>query len=219
MSWDEFAVAWSAAFDGYDPRHASAPKRRFLRAIHRITGAVRVKPAVTLLVSVACSVSVPLLAWRGGPWPTVGALMLVLGLVADAMSNAGAVRSGRVSRLDSFYQALVERFAELCWFVAFLAMGARLVPVVLCASAVWAHEYVRAKVGGAAMRRAGSATVGDRQVRVWFVLAALLLSTVVARFDEGIAAGVVTMVLLCWTALALIGLAQLVTIVRKVLAR
>jgi len=188
-----------------------------MRAVHRVSGMVGVGTSATMLISLACSVSVPLLAWKGGQWAAVAALALLLGQFADALSSARAVRSGRITRLEHFYQALVERFAEVCWLVAFLALGARPIPVVLCAFVVWAHEYLRAKVGGAAMRRAGMSTVGDRALRVWLVVIALLLGAAVSRFGADLAAGVVTMLVLCWLALGLIGLAQLFAIIRKVL--
>jgi hypothetical protein len=218
MSWDEFASAWSEAFDGYDPRHASTFRRRFMWVIYRVTGVVRVKTSATMLFSVACSVFVPALAWRGGLLPAVAALVVLLGLAVDATTNALAVRSGGFTRLERFYQALVERFGEVCWLAAFAALGARPTPVVLCAFVLWAHEYVRAKVGGAVMRRAGASTVGDRAMRVWVVLIALVLAAALSRLGQDLVAGVVTMVMLCWVALGLIGIAQLVAIIRKVLA-
>jgi len=188
-----------------------------MRAIHRISGVVRVRTSATMLISVACSVCVPLLAWKGGQWAAIAALVLLLGQVADAMTGARVVRSGHITRLERFYQALVERFAEVCWLVALLLLGARSTAVVLCAFVVWAHEYLRAKVGGVVMRRAGAATVGDRTLRVWLVVIAMLLAALVSRIGTDLAAGVVTMVVLCWLALGLIGLAQLFTIIRKVL--
>jgi len=187
-----------------------------MRAIYRVTGVVKVRTSVTMLISVACSVSVPLLAWGG--WAAVAVLTLLLGQVADAMTTTLAVRSGHVTRLESFYQALVERFAEVCWLLTFLALGAHPTTVVLTAGVVWAHEYVRAKVGGAAMSRAGSATVGDRSLRVWLVLTALVLAAAVSWIGRDLAAGIVTMVMLCWLALGLIGFGQLLAIIRKVLA-
>lgn len=217
MSWDDFALAWSEAFDGYDLRRASGIKQTFMRAIYRASGAVRVGTSLTMLISMAFAISVPLLAWKGGHWAAVAALTLLLGQAADAMTNARAIRSGLITRLGRFYQALVERFAELCWLLAFLAVGARITPVVLCGFVVWAHEYLRAKVGGSAMRLAGTSTVGDRPLRVWLAVAALLLAALISLMGRDLAAGVVTMVVLCWVALGLIGLAQLFTFIRKVL--
>lgn len=217
MSWDDFVSAWSEAFDGYDLRQASGIKKSFMRAIHRVSGAIRIGTSVTMLISLAFAVSVPLLAWKGGRWAALAALTLLLGLAADAMTNALAIRGGRITRLEYFYQALVERFAEVCWLVALLTLGARPTAVVLCAFVVWAHEYLKAKVGGRAIRRAGTSTVGDRMLRVWFVVIALLLAAVISFIGQDLAAGVVTMVVLCWLALGLIGLGQLFAVIRKVL--
>jgi hypothetical protein len=218
MSWDEFVAEWSRFFDGYDLRHASAPKRYFMRAIYRLTGVVTPKLSTTMLISAGCSVIVPLLAWPGGPWPAVAAVMVLLGLAADSTTDALAVRRGRVTRLESFYQTMVQRLAEVSWLLALLLLGALAAPVVICAGLVWAHEYVRARVGNTVMRRTGTSTVGDRPLRVWLVLTALVLAAAVASIDQDMAAGVVTLIVLCWVAFALIGIVQLVSIVRKVLA-
>lgn len=216
MTWDDFALTWSKAYGGYDPRRASWIKQTFMRAVYKVSGVVRMSFSTTMLLSVACSVSVPLLAWKGGPWAAVAVLMLALGQFADAMSGARAVRSGYITRLQRFYQALVERFAELCWLLAFLALGAGPTAVVLCAFVLWAHEYLLAKVGRAVARHGGS-TVGDRPLRVRFVVIALLLGALMSPIGADLAAAVVTTVVLCWLALGLIGLGQLFAIIRRVL--
>jgi hypothetical protein len=46
---------------------------------------------------------------------------------------------------------------------------------------------------------------------------ALLLAVLVSRIGADLAAGVVTMVVLCWLALGLIGVGQLFAIIRKAL--
>jgi hypothetical protein len=217
LSWDEFVLAWSEAHDGYDLRRASGGRQRFMRAIYRISGAVRVRTSVAMWLSVGCSICLLPLASKGGLWAVVAALVLLLGQVTDTMTSARAVRSGHVTRLEQFYQVLVERFAEVCWLVALLALGARHVAVVLCAFVVWAHEYLRAKVGGTATRRAGTATIGHRGQRVWIVVVALLLAALVSWAGADVAAGVVTMVVMCWLTLGVIGVAQLFTVIRKAL--
>jgi hypothetical protein len=217
VSWEDFATAWSEAFDGYDPRRAWKVKQRFMFAVYKGSGIARVRTSVTMVISLVLSVSVPPLAWLGGVWLTVAALAVLLGQATDVMTRARAIRAGRPTRLGLFYQALVERFAEVCWLVSFLALGARPTSVVLCAFVVWIHEYLRAKLGGTAIHRAGTSTVGDKPFRVGFTLAALLLAALISPVGTDLAAGVVTMVVLCWVALGLIGAAQLFTTIRKAL--
>lgn len=218
MSWDEFAVAWSQAFDGYDLRHAPVLRKRFMHTVFRLSGALAVKVSVTMLVSLICSLSVPLLAWQGGHWPVAAALMLMIGHLADAMTGASAIRSGKVSRLESFYQAVLDRFAELAWMVAMLLLGAHPGAVVCCAALVWAHEYLRARAGLPAVRRAASSTAGERPLRVWFMMAALLLAAALSGVGPDLVAGVVTVIVVIWAALASVGLFQLFSIIRKALA-
>jgi phosphatidylglycerophosphate synthase len=218
VSWDEFAVAWSRAFDGYDLRHAPALRKRFMHTVYRLSGALAVKASATMLASLTCSLSVPLLAWRGGHWPAAAALMLLIGHLADAMTGASAIRSGRVTRLESFYQAVLDRFAELAWMAAMLLLGAHPGAVVCCAALVWAHEYLRARAGLAVVRRAAASTAGDRPLRVWFMVAALLAAAALSGIGPDLVAGVVTVIVVTWAALACVGLFQLFSIIRKALA-
>jgi CDP-diacylglycerol--glycerol-3-phosphate 3-phosphatidyltransferase len=112
----------------------------------------------------------------------------------------------------------VERFSEICWLLALAFLGTRPGLVFAVAALVWAHEYVKARVGAPALRPTATTTVGDRPTRVWFALAALLLAAASAQLGQDLAAGVVTLVVMSWLALALVGLGQLFTIIRKVLA-
>ncbi|HCT76007.1 MAG TPA: CDP-alcohol phosphatidyltransferase [Micromonosporaceae bacterium] len=221
MTWDEFVVGWAVVYDGYDMRYAPAPRRRLLGVTYRVGRVLAgfgVRPGSLMLISVMCSLAVPLLAYRGGSWAAAALLAMLAGLGADTLGSALTVLTGRVSRLSTFYQALAERVAEICWLCALALLGARPGLIVVVAMLVWMHEYVRARVGAAALRPTATTTVGDRSTRTWLVLAALLVAALSAQVGNDLAAGAVTLVVVTWLALAMIGIGQLLGIIRKVLA-
>lgn len=190
-----------------------------MRGVHRLAVVVSRfggTPTATMAASAACSCAVPLLAWQGGQWPVAAGLALLLGLWADQLTGALWVLSGRITRLGAFYQSLLDRLAEVCWLLAMAVLGAHLVMVVVCAGLVWAHEYVRARAGLGKTAAAG--TLGDGSTRTWLVLIGLGLAAVSALLSRDLTAGVVTMVVFIWAAFALIGVCQLIAIIRKVLA-
>lgn len=222
MTWDGYVSAWSRTHEGYDPRHAGPVLRSLLRTAYRL-GALLVRlgarPAVVLFPAVTCTVLVPVFASMGGSWPALGALCLLVGLGADTVAETLAVLLGQVTRLGSFYRTLVDRLSEVCWLAALAVLGVRPGLLVACGALVWLHEYMRARAGAVGMRAAGSATIGDRPTRAWLTLLALILAVTAAHAaGRDLAAGVVTMVAVGWLALAVMGLCQLFTIVRKALA-
>ncbi|WP_212845238.1 CDP-alcohol phosphatidyltransferase family protein [Catellatospora sp. IY07-71] len=221
MSWDGYVAGWSGSHDGYDPRHAGPLLRKWLRAAFRVGGVLArfgARPAYAMTVAVACALLVPLCAVRGGSWPALAALFLLLGLAADTIGQTLSVLLGRTSRLGSFYRSLLDRLTEACWLVALAGVGAQRTLLLACAAMVWLHEYIRARAGAVGLRAAGSATIGDRPTRAWLTLLALLLAAAAtAQVGADLAAGIVTMVLVLWFSLAVLGLGRLLTVVRKVL--
>lgn len=221
MTWDEFAAGWAGAANGYDLRYAPAPRRRLLSATYRVSGVLarlRVRPASMMVLSAAFAAAVPLVALRAGAWPLIAAALLPAGLAADNVGFGLAVVTGDQGRLRRFQQALLERFSEVCWLLALACLGAKPWLVFALATLVWTHEYCKARAGAPAVRPVATATVGDRPTRVWFTLACLVLAAACAQVGQDLAAGVVTLLAVSWLALAAVGLAQLVSVIRKVLA-
>jgi CDP-diacylglycerol--glycerol-3-phosphate 3-phosphatidyltransferase len=171
-----------------------------------------------MVLSVAFAAAVPLIALRGGGWPLAAACSLVAGLAADTVGYGLTVVTGRMTRLGAFYQSLVERFSEFAWLMALALLGTKDWLIFSVAALVWAHEYAKARVGAPALRPTATTTIGDRPTRVWCVLAALVLAAASAQLGQDLAAGAVTLVVLTWMALALVGLGQLLGLIRKVLA-
>jgi CDP-diacylglycerol--glycerol-3-phosphate 3-phosphatidyltransferase len=221
LTWDEFVSGWAKSHDGYDMRQAPAATRAVLRFGYRAGGVMArlgVRPASLMIISAMASITVPLFATMHGAWPALAAVAVAVSLFADALSGSLTVFNGATTRLGNFSQALVERLAEVCWLIAFSALGVRPGLVFGCAALVWAQEYIRAKAGGTMTRPALTSTVGDRPARLWLTLAALLLAAIADPVGVDLAAGISTLVLLIWMALAVVGVFQLLTIVRKTLA-
>jgi CDP-diacylglycerol---glycerol-3-phosphate 3-phosphatidyltransferase len=222
MSWDGYVSAWSGAHDGFDPRHAGPGLRWCIRSSYRV-GLVlsrrRVKVSTASRVAVLCALMVPALCAQGGGWPLLAAIMLVVGLAAQTLAGTLAVLRGQATRLRAFYGTLIDRFGELCWLVALAALGARVGLLLLCGGLVLLYEYMRARATSAGLRAAGSSTIGDRSVRVWLVGVGLMLAGIAgAQIGEDLGAGLITLVVISWLAVGVIGLGQLLTVVRKALA-
>jgi CDP-diacylglycerol--glycerol-3-phosphate 3-phosphatidyltransferase len=220
-SWDEFVVAWAGAFGGFDVRYAGAPRRGLLNVAYRLAAPLAhhgVRAASMNMLAIACSIAVPLVAWPGGGWPFIAAISLCLGLLASTVASGLVILHGRQTRLASFRQALTERFSELCWLIALMALGTRPWIVFVLGSLTLLHEYVRARGGVAEMRPVASNTVGDRPMRVWLTIVALVLASITAPLGPEVVAGAVTLVAMIWMVLGLIGFFQLLTIMRRVLA-
>ncbi len=221
MTWDEFVAGWAGASSGYDRRDAAAPRRRLLGATYRVSCVLArfgVRPASMMVLSAGFACAVPLLALRGGGWPLGAAAFLLAGLAADTVGLGLAVVTGGLGRLSRLHLSLLERFGEVCWLLALACLGAKPWLIFALATLVWAHEYGKARAGAPAVRPGTPATVGDRPTRAWFTLAALVLAAVSAQIGQDLAAGVVTLLVVSWLALALVGLAQLLSVIRKALA-
>jgi hypothetical protein len=220
MPWPRFVVRWAASHDGFDLRYAGVLAKVWVRAAYRIgTVAVRigVTPVALVLAALVAALLVPIWASRGGHWPWLAALLMVLGMLADAVADAVGVLTADDSRLTSVYRTLVDRVSELCWLFAAWLLGGAAALVVACAVLAALHEYVRLRATTAGMRPAGSTTVGDRSTRVAVTLVALVVAAAAAGVDQDLAAGTTTVLLAGWTLLALFGLVQLLDIVRKTL--
>lgn len=221
MSWDSYVSAWSGTHDGYDPRQAGPALRGWLRTAYRLGALLArrgVRPALMQMISVLCAIMVPAVAALGGQWPVLAALFLLVGIAAQTVTDTLAVLLARTTRLGSFYRTMVDRLSELCWLAALATCGVRAGLLIACGALVWLHEYMRARAGAVGLRPAGSTTIGDRPTRAWLTLLSLLLAAAANRVSPDLAAGVVTMMMVGWLSLAVIGLGQLLGIVRKVLA-
>jgi hypothetical protein len=221
MDWAKFVDAWAVMNNGFDLRHAGPGQRWWARlaykcgiALIRIGGT----PAAATVGAVLAALFVPLIAAGGGGWPLLAAVLMALGLLAEAASRAVSVLLGGMMRRDAFYRSLAERSAELCWLWAAVALGAATLLILACGVLMTVHEYVRARAMAGGMRPAGTSTVGDRPLRIASTFAMLGIAAVVAPLAGDLPAGTSTLVLALWALLALFGFVQLLAVVRKALS-
>ena len=214
MTWEQYAVAWSALHGGFDPRAASPVVRGWVRLAYRggsLLARLGAGPtAVTAAGLLLCAgvPFVPLLA---------GAVLVLLASFADALDGAVAVVAGRTSRLGFVYDSVADRLGELAWLAAFWVAGAPGWLVVAGLAVSWLHEYVRARAAAGGMTGLGVVTVGERPTRVSVAISGLLIGGVAGLVHPGWDETVVVVAVIVWVALGLIGLAQLLTAVRRAL--
>ena len=221
LTWDEYATAWSGLHGGFDPRRTSPVVRGWLRMAYAggsLLGRLRVAPTAVTAVGLLICLCVPLAARYGPAGLFAAAALVLLAGVADALDGAVAVVTGRVSRLGFVYDSVADRIGEAAWLTAFWFAGAPGPLVVAGGVVCWLHEYVRARSAGAGMRGVGVVTVGERPTRVSVALIGLLLGGVGGLLRSDLQAGTVTVAAVVWLVLSLIGLGQLVGVVRRELS-
>jgi phosphatidylglycerophosphate synthase len=220
LDWDEYATNWAKLHGGFDPRRAGGVVRGWLRMCYVIgsrLARIRITPsAVTtfgLLVCAAVAVVTATLP------PDVGLLagagLVLVASVADSVDGAVAVVSGRVTPRGYVYDSVADRLGEGAWLAAVWLAGTPGQLVVAAGALSWLHEYVRARAVSAGMREIGSVTVGERPMRVSVTFVGLLLAGLAARINRDLAPGTLTIAMAVWVLLAVFGLGQLASAVRR----
>lgn len=212
MTWDAYAREWAALHGGYDPRTAGFLVRGWLRlayVVARSLASLGVRPSAVTSAGVLVACGVPAVAGLGAPWGPVGALLVLLGAVADSADGALAVVAGQETRLGQVYDSAADRITEAAWLAALCLLGAPGWLAAGCLAVTWLHEYVRARATVAGMEGIGVVTVGERPTRVLLALFGLLavgVAALLAPAHTGLAAAVAVGV---WTVLGVVGLVQL----------
>jgi CDP-diacylglycerol--glycerol-3-phosphate 3-phosphatidyltransferase len=221
LTWDEYAEVWSALHGGFDPLGTSPVVRGWLRLAYlggRLLGGLGVGPNAVTAAGLLSCLTVPFAAAQGPVGLLIGAGLVLLAGIADALDGAVAVVTGRASRLGFVYDSVADRLGEAAWLTAFWLAGAPGLLVVIGGGACWLHEYIRARSAGAGMRGVGVVTVGERPTRVSVALVGLLLAGAGGLLRPELAAGTVTFAAVVWLFFTVFGLGQLVTAVRRDLA-
>ena len=217
--WNGYARQWSALHGGYDPRTAGVLVRGWLRlayVVARPLAARGVRPSAVTSAGVAVAVAVPVVAAFGASWGPVGALLVLLGAVADSADGALAVVAGRETRLGRVYDSVADRVSEAAWLVALFLLGAPGWLVAGCLGVTWLHEYVRARATVAGMTGLGAVTVAERPTRVLLTLFGLLAVGAAALVTPNHTDTAATATAAVWTALGTAGLTHLwVAVVRE----
>jgi CDP-diacylglycerol---glycerol-3-phosphate 3-phosphatidyltransferase len=220
MDWLRFMRAWAEAYDGFDLRYAGPFSRWWAWTAYKWglrLARMGVSAAILTVVTLVAAMFVPLMAVGRGRWALGAAVFVGVSVFAGAAGRAVSVLLGQAVRREAFYRSLAERASEVCWLLAAALLGAASILVVICMVLLAVHEYVRARATVSGMRPAGTATIGDRPLRIIATLVFLGIAGLVGSTYTGLAAGTSTLVLALWALLALFGLVQLLSIVHKAL--
>ena len=218
MTWTEYAAAWSALHGGFDPDQASPPVRGWVRLAYRggsLLGRLGVGPTAVTALGLLLCVAVPFAALLGPVGLLLGGVLVLLASFADGLDGAVAVVTGKVTRIGYVYDSVADRLGEVAWLAAFWIAGAPGWLVVAGGALSWLHEYVRARATAGGMADLGAVTVGERPTRVSVAACALVVGGVAGLVHPGWDTAVVVAGAAVWPALAVIGLAQLLTAVRR----
>ncbi len=166
--------------------------------------------AVTLL-GVGLSGLVVWVASLGGRWPILAfALVAVSGLV-DSLDGAVAVLTDRVSRWGYVLDSVADRVSDGLYLVALWLLGADAWVCVAAGALMMLQEYARARATAGGLDDIGIVTVWERPTRViataMFLLGCGLYPSAAESWAQAGA--------YAWLGLGVIGLAQLLAMVRR----
>jgi phosphatidylglycerophosphate synthase len=204
--------------DRWSRLHGGAPPTGlvgwWLRLAYRLAVPLvrlRVAPDAVTGLGLAVAVAVVLPASAGGRWPLLGVMLVVVSGVLDNLDGAVAVLTGRTTRWGFVLDSLCDRVSDGAYAAALALAGGSWVLAVAGAALAWLHEYARARAAVAGMPEIGVVTVSERPTRV----------TVTAMFLLGVglypasAHGWATAGTAAWATLGLVGLVQLLVVVRR----
>jgi CDP-diacylglycerol--glycerol-3-phosphate 3-phosphatidyltransferase len=174
-----------------------------------------VDPSVLTAGGLVVAAAVPCLAEVGPRWPILAGLVVALSAVLDNLDGAVAVMARRTSAWGFVLDSLVDRVSDGAYLVAFWLLGAAGWLCVLAGSALTLLEYARARAGNAGMTEIGVVTVGERPTRVIIASSFLITAGIFCAHPAGISAAAV----LGTGVVSLVGLVQLLIVVRRTLLR
>jgi CDP-diacylglycerol--glycerol-3-phosphate 3-phosphatidyltransferase len=222
LTWDQYATRWSGLHGGVDPRDGSAPLRGWLRLAYRtgrLLARLGVPPAAVTALGLLLCALVPVAARSGPVGPLAGAVLVLLGAVADSADGAVAVLTNRVTQLGYVYDSVADRLGEAAWLIAFWLLGAPGWLILTGGGVAWLHEYLRARATAAGMREIGVVTVAERPTRVIIAVLGLAAAGLAGPVSARLVTGTATTAAACWLLLGAAGLAQLMAAVHARLAR
>lgn len=210
---DAYFERWSELHGGYDPRSSRviAAWLTLVYALARPLAAARLAPDVVTASGALISALAVYLAWLGGSWVVVAAVVVALSGLADSLDGAVAVIAGRTTKWGFVLDSLVDRISDVLYLVALWLVGAPGWLCVVAGGLMGMQEYARARAGNAGMGEIGVIAVSERPTRV-IVTAMFLLN---AGLYTGSAGQWATAGVAVWVTLHVVGLTQLLVVVRR----
>jgi phosphatidylglycerophosphate synthase len=172
---------------------------------------LRVPPDGLTVVGLAVAVAVVLPSSAGGRWPLLGVLVVVVSGVLDNLDGAVALLTGRTTRWGFVLDSLCDRISDAAYAAALALAGGPWSLATAGAALAWLHEYARARAAVTGMPEIGVVTVSERPTRV-IVTAMFLLG---AGLYPSAADGWATAGLAAWVTLGVVGLTQLLVVIRR----
>ncbi len=204
---------WSRAHGGYDVR-SSPLTMLWLRIAHRLAApaARRRIPATWVTTTGAVgAIAVGVVAWLGGRWPLLAAVLVVVVALLDGVDGAVAEITDTASAWGRVLDQLVDRIGDLSMVAGLWALGA---PGPLCAAAAVLtilDESIRGSAAAERMSEVGLVTIPERPTRLLIGGLSFAAAGIVPS-----AAGVITTVgAALWAVLTLVNTVQLVVNVRR----
>lgn len=211
MDRDGYFAAWADLHGGYDPR-SNVLVRGWLSAAYALArplAAARVAPDLVTGAGVLVSaVAVGAVLLDEPVWLLVAALVVVGSGLLDNLDGAVALLSRRSTRWGYVFDSLTDRVSDLLYLAALWAAGAPPAVCVLGGALMMLQEYARARAAAGGMAEIGVVTVWERPTRV--IVTATFLAAAGALGDPWPALGA-----WAWTGLGVVGLAQLLAVVRR----
>lgn len=201
---------WAALHGGYDPRGNALVRGwlLFAYAVARPLASARVPPDLVTLGGLLVSGAAVALASGSGWWLLGAALMVVLAGLLDNVDGAVAVLRDRATRWGSVLDSVTDRIGDLLFLTALFVAGAPWQVCVVGGVLMFLQEYTRASAAAAGMTEVGVVTLWERPTRV--IVTATFLASAALLGDPWPELGAWV-----WVVLGVIGLTQLVVVVRR----
>lgn len=215
----EYLALWSGTHGGVDTR-----RRGFVRGwLSVVYLAARpfarwgVAPDVVSVLGVLVAVCVVPLAWAGGRWSLLVVPVVLGSGLLDGVDGAVALMTGRSSAWGAVLDAVADRCSDLAFVVALLAVGGfddagwLVWLAAACGALTLLHEYLRARAGLAGLDDVGVVTVAERPTRVVITV----MFALAAGIHPSQAPTLGAVALAVWAGSGVVGLGQLVVVVRR----
>jgi phosphatidylglycerophosphate synthase len=214
-SRDSYLQQWSQLHGGYDPRSNTLVRWWLFMTydVARLPVRARLSPDALTYLAVLVSLVAAAVAWLDGHWLILAAGIVVLSGLLDNLDGAVAVLTGRSTRWGYVLDSTADRVSDLAYVGALWLAGSPAGVCVAGGALMFLQEFVRARAGAAGMSEVAVITVWERPTRV-IVTAAFLLSAGVFADDVWAELGAAA-----WVGLGVIGLGQLLVVVRRQLLR
>ncbi|HYN75804.1 MAG TPA: CDP-alcohol phosphatidyltransferase family protein [Candidatus Limnocylindria bacterium] len=208
-----YLARWSDLHGGYDPRGAPLV-HGWLSVVYvcaRPFAALRVPPDLMTMLGLVVSGLVVWLAALGGRWVLGAVVLVVISGLVDGLDGAVAVLTDRVTRWGHVLDSAVDRCSDALYLVALWLVGAPAGVCVAAGAVSGLLEDTRARAGAGGMSEVGVVTVAERPTRV-IITAAFLLG---AGLYVSAAATWAALGAWAWLGISLVGLGQLLVVVRR----